>query len=68
MFAQKVLATFVTALMQHVKEKRIYEPDSMRPIKMLTKDLKNCPADLAMQTTTQQEIDFSWCMIQSVIT
>lgn len=68
MFAQKVLATFATGLMQHVKEKRIYEPDSMRPMKMLTKDLKDCPADLAMQTHTQLEIDFSLFMIQAVVT
>ena len=44
MFAQKVFAPITTGIMQHVKEK-IYQRESMRPTKMLTKDY---PTDLVM--------------------
>ena len=64
MFAQKMFAPITTGIMQQVKEK-IYERESISQTKMLTKD---CPADLAMQTPTQLEIDFSLFMIQAVVT
>jgi hypothetical protein len=48
MFAQKVFAPIATGFMQHMKEK-IYERESMHPMKMLTKE---CPADLAMRVQT----------------
>ena len=52
MFAQKVFAPISAGLMQHVKEK-IYERESMRPMKMVTKEF---PADLA---TRVQMMDMS---------